>query len=251
MTTPGIPGGSVLQRLATGIPMSFTTLKLLTVLPPTGMLGMNHAALGNQALALLKATSVAISIVLVTFLLPYYPYMLHQPIIWLSRFGPWFLFDILEVFNSSFSSHGFRIPLNITIEGLTPERGTDGKWILNTAMASAIMAALATSGVVIANYLPPSLVPASASSTLSTVAGGSGLALGVLAIGLMLTSSSSGTAATQTLTPVVPQHGGGLPPLSSFADKLINAKSPDESLAFLSTIAVIIVGGILTAAFQK
>jgi len=245
--------GSIIQRLTKGIPMSYLTLKVLTAFPPTGMLGMNHAALGNQALALIKAASVAVSILVVTFLSPYYPTWLASLFIGLSAFGPWFFFDILEVFNPSFSTKGFRVPLNITIEGLTEYKNPPyGSWKLTLPMGTAIMATLATSGVVLANYLPPSILPASSASMLSNVAGGTGFALGAVALGLMITSSSPASVATGAFTSAVPtQGGGGLPPLSSFADKLISAKSPDESLAFLSTIAVIIMGGIATAAFQR
>jgi len=261
---------SFLQQLTTGIPMPYSTLKLLTAFPPTGMLGMNHAALGNQALAFIKAGSVAICILIVTLMLPYYPMQLRKPIVYLSYFGPWFMFDIFEVFNEiPFKRHGFRLPLNFNIEGLTKELPNDGKWKLTTAMLTAIGASLASYGLVITNLIPPSILPASASKYMSIVAGGAGITLGCVALGLMLSSSNSTTAPTTTAhhapaahaahatpaahpAPAV-HHGGGsvtLPPLSSFADKLIQAKSPDESLAFLSTIALIVIGGIATASLN-
>jgi hypothetical protein len=243
---------SIFQQLQNGIPMPFYSLKLLTLFPPTGMLGMNHAALGNQAMAIIKAGSAVILVILVTLLLPYYPRVLHKGIIWLSYFGPWFMFDILEVFSVGFNKHAFRMPLNIVIEGLTKEGPTTGAWKLTTPMATGITTALAASGVLIANLLPPSLVPASMSSNIALIAGGTGATLGLATVALMMFSAPAPTAAP-TLTSVVPQRGGGttsLPPLSSFADKLIQAKSPDESLAFLATIALIIFGGITTASLR-
>ena len=244
------PTASLFEKLASGIDMPYWTLQLLTALPPTGILGMNHAAMHNQALAIIKAGSIAFSILLVTIFLPYYPAAISKYIIYLSFFGPWFMFDILEVFNSiPFKIHGFRIPLNITLEGLT----TSGKqtfsdssaWKLTTPLLTAILAAFATSGLVLANLIPPNIIPASVTNIISIASGGTGLALSGVALALMLSSAGTPT----TLPPMV-QAGGGsatLPPLSSFADKLIQAKSPDESLAFLSVIVLIVLGGLFTA----
>jgi hypothetical protein len=246
---------SLFQKLASGIDMPYWTLQLLTALPPTGILGMNHAAMHNQALAIIKAGSIAFSILLVTIFLPYYPAVISKYIIYLSFFGPWFMFDILEVFNSiPFKIHGFRIPLNITLEGLTNSGkqtfSDSSAWKLTTPLLTAILAAFATSGLVLANLIPQTIIPASVTNIISIASGGTGLALSGVALALMV--SSAGVPVTQVggEAPAVEQAGGGsatLPPLSSFADKLIQAKSPDESLAFLSVIVLIVLGGVFTA----
>jgi len=231
---------TLFQQFAVGIPMPFWTLKVLTVLPPTGFIGLNHAAMGNQALAILKTGSVVLSVILVTILLPYYPDIMRKYIIYLSYFGPWFMFDILEVFNTGFQAHGFRLPLNITLEGLTANHATSGDWKLTTAMASAIIATFGVSGAVAASFIPADLVPASISNNIALASGGVGLALGGVALMAMLASSSG--------TPPVKQSGGGsLPPLSDFADKLLKSKSPDESYAFLSVLGLVVMGGMVMA----
>lgn len=251
---------SLLQKLATGIDMPYWTLKLLTALPPTGMLGMNHAATHNQALAIMKAGSIALSVLFITIFLPYYPFNLSKYIIYLSFFGPWFMFDILEVFNSvPFKVHGFRLPLNITLEGLTTSKNKSfsdsSAWKLTTPLLTAIIAAFATSGLVLANLVPATIVPASITNIIAIASGSTGLALGGVALALMVSSAVPAAPATPAVArggsePPIIQTGGRLatlPPLSSFADKLIQGKSPDESLAFLSVIVLIVLGGILTA----
>jgi hypothetical protein len=260
VTGKGTPP-SLLQKLATGIDMPYWTLKLLTALPPTGMLGMNHAAMHNQPLAIMKAGSIALCILFITMFLPYYPLNLGRYIIYLSFFGPWFMFDILEVINSvPFKVHGFRLPLNITLEGLTTSKHTfndNQAWKLTTPLLTAILAAFTTSGLVLANLIPANIIPASITNTIAIASGSTGLALGGVALALMVTSATSAVAPAAPAAPArggseppIIQAGGGLatlPPLSSFADKIIQAKSPDESLAFLSVIVLIVLGGIFTA----
>ena len=158
------------------------------------------------------------------------------------------------------------MPFNITLEGLT----TSGKhtfndssaWKLTSPLLTAILAAFATSGLVLANLIPPNIIPASVLNTISIASGGTGLALGGVALALMLSSAAPAAVPaaahgggelpiiqTGGELPII-QTGGSvtLPPLSSFADKLIQAKSPDESLAFLSVIVLIVLGGVFTAA---
>jgi hypothetical protein len=255
----GVPGSSGVSKPMFPIEMPFWTLKALTAFPPTGILGMNHAAMHNQALALLKAGSVAMSVLAVTYMLPYYPDYFHKPIIFLSCFGPWFMFDILElIFNEPhFKAHGFRLPLNFELEGLTAGKATTGQWELTPALAAGIMAALASCGLILANLIPPTLLPVSVSQNVSIVTGSAGLIFGGLALAAMFATGGSGSKAPpHSTTP--PSTGGGdidikmvggasLPPLSQFADKLINAKSPDESLAFLSIIGLVVMGGLFTA----
>ena len=248
---PGIPGAASSKPMFP-IQMPFWTLKALTAFPPTGILGMNHAATHNQALALIKAGSVAISVLAITYMLPFYPDYFHKPIIYLSFFGPWFMFDILEiVFNEPhFKAHGFRLPLNIELEGLTTGKPITGEWELTAPLASGIMAALASCGLIITNLIPPTLLPVSISQNISLVVGSTGAIFGVLAIGSMLYASKTAPAAPADAA--IKQTGGAsLPPLSQFADKLINAKSPDESIAFLSVIGLIVVGGLVTGMCNK
>ena len=257
----GVPGSSGVSKPMFPIQMPFWTLKALTAFPPTGILGMNHAATHNQALALLKAGSVAMSVLAVTYMLPFYPDSFHKPIIFLSCFGPWFMFDILElIFNEPhFKAHGFRLPLNIELEGLTAGKATTGEWELTSPLAAGIMAALASCGLIIANLIPPTLLPVSISQNVSIVTGSAGVIFGGIALVAMLSANKAAPApakahggATDPLdVPVTMTGGASLPPLSQFADKLINAKSPDESLAFLSVIGLIVMGGLFTGMCNK
>jgi len=241
----GGAGQTILQQLGVGIPMPFWTLKALTIFPVTGVLGLNHAAMNNQAVALLKAGSLLVSAITIAFLLPYYPWFLRKYIVLFSRLGPWFMFDIFEVLNANFMTHGFRLPLNITLEGLTHSKHTDGRWKLTTAMAASIMATFAASGVAVASYLPANIVPASISQNIALISGGSGVLLGGVALAALFMSKSP---ATGGFTPL-PMTGGGLPPLSHFADKLLSSK--DESYAFFAVLALIVLGGVVITASKS
>lgn len=240
-----IPSGgtqSILQRLAEGISMPFWTLKVLTIFPVTGLIGLNHAAMQNQPMAMLKAGSILLSAVIIQSLLPYYPSFLRKAIVVFSSLGPWFMFDIFEVLNPNFLNHGFRLPLNITLEGVTPLKPTNGEWKLTNGMAATIAAAFAASGIAIAGLMPANIVPASVSQNITYFLGGAVVLLAGVAI-------ADNFMAKSPIASVMPKMtGGGLPPLSHFADKLLTSK--DESYAFFAVLALIVMGGLVTAAFK-
>jgi hypothetical protein len=254
---------SILQKLANGIPMTKFSLILLAVIPFTGILGMNNAAMGNSSIALLKSSSFLISGGLITFMIKYYPWFLRRPILWFSMLGPWFIFDIFELFDTvKFNTLGFRLPLDIEIPGLTKEPpNQNGNWILTTPLALSISAALATSGVAIAKYIPANILPASIGTNIALFSGGAGLLCGIGAVVLAVSSSApSPTLAANPLSspmvnPLTPfavgggSSGGGsakgLPPLSHFADKLLTSK--DESYAFFAVLALVVMGGLVTS----
>ena len=236
----GGAGKSILQQLAEGITMPFWALKVLTIFPITGVIGLNHAAMHNQPLAILKAGSILISAILIQSLIPYYPWFLRKAIVIFSALGPWFMFDIFEVLNPKFLNHGFRLPLNITLEGLTPLQPTDGKWKLNNGMAATIAATFAATGATIVGLMPANIIPASISQNITYFLGGAVVLLAGVAIADNVMAKSPLKAAVPKMT------GGGLPPLSHFADKLLISK--DESYTFFGVLALVIMGGLITAA---
>lgn len=265
VASPGLGSNttlSILQKLANGIPMSKFSLILLAVIPFTGILGMNNAAMGNSSIALLKSSSFLISGGLISFMIQYYPWFLRRPILWFTMLGPWFIFDIFELFDTvKFNTLGFRLPFDIEIPGLTKEPpNQNGNWILTTPLALSIAAAFATSGVAIAKYIPANILPASIGTNIALFSGSAGLLCGIGAVVLAVSSSApSATLAANPLSspmanPLVPfAMGGGsgsksLPPLSHFADKLLTSK--DESYAFFAVLALVVLGGVTTAAFK-
>jgi hypothetical protein len=251
---------SFLQKLAKGISMGKYSLFLLTFIPFTGVLGMNHAAMGNSSFALLKSSSYLLSGAIISFMLPFYPWFLRTPIVWGTAFGLWWLFDILEFIDkATFDEVGFRLPLKMEIPGLKQDPpNKDGNWTLTTPLALSITAALATSGVAVANYIPANILPANIAQYMSLISVSTGVLLGIGAIFLAVTTTGATAGAlgpSAVPNPLImgssfsPMVGGGdtLPPLSYFAGKLLKSKSADESYAFFSVIALVILGGVATA----
>jgi hypothetical protein len=231
------------QKLINGITIPYIGLVILTLLPPTGMIGLNHSVLNNQALAFMKAGSTAACLVVINFLLPYYPSYLRESMLWLSYFGPWYIFDIIQVINSvQFKKFGFKLPLNIEMKELfTPHTGEYGEWTLNTTTFSVILTACSSYLFLLNKLLPPGIIPSDIQANINVGTGGAAVGFTAVAIIAMLFSKPP-------VTSEAPQTGGGsLPPLSEFADKLLKSKSPDESYAFFSVIALIVFGGLATA----
>lgn len=229
---------STLQMLSNGIKVPYEGLVALTIIPPTGMIGLNHAAMNNQPVAFLKAASIPLCIMAITFLLPYYPAipMLKQIVLALSYFGPWFMFDVMQILDrAKFKAHGFKFPLDIEVPVLLENKPTDGSWLLNTSLGAAIVAALSAYSAILINFLPSGLLSSDATKNIGYATGGLGAVFAVIAVGSMLTSKPA--------APPAVMKGGGLPSLSSFADKLLKSKSPNESYAFLSILALVVLGG--------
>ena len=234
---------SWMQEIINGKQMPYITLAILTLLPPTGMIGLNHAAMNNQALAFMKASSAALSALGINFMSEYYPYHTRNAMLWLSYFGPWYMFDIIEVIDrAKFTKFGFKLPLNIEMKELfTPHTGDYGEWTLNTTMLSVILTACSSYLFLLNKFLPPGIIPSDLQENINVATGGVTVGFTAIAIITMLFSKAP-------VKPPVPQAGGGsLPPLSHFADKLLKSKSPDESYAFFSVIALIVFGGLATA----
>lgn len=230
-----------MQKLMNGITIPYIGLVILTLLPPTGMIGLNHSVLNNQALTFMKAGSTAVCLLVIKFMSPYYPYYLRESMEWLSYFGPWYIFDIIQVINSvEFKKFGFKLPLNIEMKELfTPHTGDYGEWTLNTTILSVIITACSSYLFLLNKFLPPGIIPSDLQANINLGTGGAAVGFTSVAIIAMLFSKPPVTT---------PQAGGGsLPPLSQFADKLLKSKSPDESYAFFSVIALVVFGGLATA----
>jgi len=268
--------------------MTYKTLQLLTVLPPTGALGLNYVALNNPIVGAIKAASSIGIAYFITFILQYHPPFIQESISFFSRvLSLWYLFDICEITrskeefvkgtNTGFKDelgkdifkNGFRLPFNIDITELnTPCIDKDASWLLTPSLISLIIGTFASAGFVIMNYIPASLIPPSVLQTSNYATGGTTIAS--LLFSFILNSNtppvvnSCNPPSEMLQQPVITtggalpplssfsnQTGGGLPPLSSFADTLLRSKSSDESYAFFSIIGIVLLGGFFIGWSKK
>ena len=251
--------GSLFQRLQAGIPMPKSALIALTLFPPTGIIGLNWAAVGNSTVAFMKVASYAVTSLTVLFMSQYSSLVSPRIISVVAILGPWFMFDVLQILSKEFDQQGFILPLEST--AFPAGDGKEGKWSLTLPVASLILSTLFASGLVAANVIPAGILSNDFQKYISYASGGGSTifaTIGTVA-GMMSTTSGGGGApvATTTVEPMTmapTQTGGGssLPPLSLFIDQMIsqNSKSAEESLAFFSILAIIVLGGFMTTVFK-
>jgi len=224
---PGITG--VLQSLLTGFPLSgmigYVTLMFLTVFPITGIAGLNLIAVGQPITAFLKFASVAISVVIMTFLSPYLPYIIQgRWMAWIAGIGPWYIFDIIQMMNySDFQTNGFRsmIPIALIPSG----GGKNSSWNLTSTFINLFLATIAGSGQLIPALFPNvSIMGVSTTSIGNAVSIGSGSVLGVSALASIAAVALGPSMAPVATAALGALKGGGngnsLPPLSQFIDSL-------------------------------
>jgi len=251
--TTGITG--FFQSLLTGFPLSgglgYATLLFLTVFPVTGIAGLNLVAVGEPAFAFMKFISCALSVVLMTFLAPYWPILFQGSwMIWIAGLGPWYIFDILQMVDySNFQVNGFESL--IPIPGIPSGGGKNGSWRLTSTFLNLFLGTIAASGQVLPALFPNTSIAGVSSTTIGntiSIAGGS--ALGISAAASLLTLALAPNVAPAgvigSASGVAGLRGGGnsLPPLSTFADRLAEQSAGGERgdgvfLAFLSFIAVV------------
>ena len=269
--------------------MTYNTLRLLTVFPPTGALGLNYVALNNPIVAAIKAASTLGIAFFIRYILQFHPPIIQESITWFSSIlSLWYLFDICEIIrskenfvkgiNTGFKDengkdifkNGFRLPFNIDIIELnTPCVDKEASWLLTPSLISLIIATLSSAGFIIMNYIPASLIPPNVLQTVNYATSGT-TAVSVF-LSFILNNSTppvvnSCNPPSEMLmsSPVIAkggglpplssfskQTGGGLPPLSSFADKLLKSKSSDESFAFFSVVGIILLGGFFIGWSKK
>lgn len=242
----------------------------LTVFPPTGMLGFNHSAMGNSDIAFAKSLSVVILSMMILFILPYFPSAVQSMFASISVFGPWYMFDILELYN--LKKHGFRLP--VSIEGLKapPHQNTELKLSLTPVFFTLLMATILASATVVMAYVPARLIPGNIQTYIQYITGLGGLFVGgVSGVGALLATAgaASGGAAVSASSilsaaaaastagvpvpvpvpvslPKIQSGGSSLPPLSSFSEQLKtdSKESTQESLSFLAILGLVVLGGV-------
>ena len=272
--TGGAPGVAAAPAVApraptrsfftSGIPMGKLSLALLTLFPPTGFTGLNHAATGMPLTAVLKAATYGAGYALTLYLNLIYPGVLSSIFSALLLAGPWFIFDALQILmDDDFDKKGFQLPL--PIKEIPSGGGKGGNWLLTFPLTSLILATVpAAAGVLIAyiqavapGTLSPDLMKQLGVGTAAT----SGALLGVGLLGsFMAMRATAGVVGPdgQPAAAAAPQTGGGatnsLPPLSTFAHKLVGGAraaaaarggtGDQEAFFFVGILGVIVLGGV-------
>lgn len=176
------------------MPMTKLTLQLLTAFPATGIAGLNHIAVGQPLVALLKVLSYGVGVLYGVYLNIYYPGTFASWVTALMALGPWYIFDSLQVlFDSNFNDTGFENP--ISIEGLPKGGGKKGVWTLTMPLVSLILAALAASGFAVAQLIPGMSSPDAQKYAGFAALGGGLLFGGVGLIGAMMGAGGAAPAA--------------------------------------------------------
>jgi hypothetical protein len=230
--------------LSGGMPMGKLTLGVLTVFPPTGYAGLNLIGVGAHVAGMAKAASYALGLAVIAATRFLYPPFAAKMVEYILMFAPpWYVLDVLQLtLDPEFDSRGFRAPFDVTEFGLTG-KGVEGKWLLTGSLLSLILAVLVATGFgVIVKFFPDFASSAVGKSTQYGTLGATAL----LAVGGIGASFMGGS----TAAPHVPQTGGGLPPLSSFAKKMMKSDTNHDSVTFLGILGMVVVGG-LTLAFLR
>lgn len=124
--TTGIPIGWIgLFILAGGVPIAPFSF--------WGYGGLNLAAKGALGWAAAKGASQAASGFAATTIEAYYPRF--WPYAWLLKYSPWYIFDIVQLFNPNFATEGFVIPFLNRKVGTTGEGGSLTAVVITMAIA--------------------------------------------------------------------------------------------------------------------
>ena len=231
--------------LSGGMPMGKLTLGVLTLFPPTGYAGLNLIGVGAHIAGMAKAASYALGLAVIAATRFLYPPFAAKMVEYVLMFAPpWYVLDILQItFDPEFNSRGFRAPFDVTEFGLTG-KGIEGKWLLTGSLLSLILAVLVATGFgVILTFFPGFATSDAGKYTQYGTLGATAL----LAVGGIGASFMSGSTAA---VPPPVQAGGGLPPLSSFAKKMMKSDTNHDSVTFLGILGMVVVGGI-TLAFLR
>jgi hypothetical protein len=264
-----------------GVP-GWALLGLVTACPGIGQLGLNHALIGQPIVAVMKAISLPIFYLLIVYLSPYLPLVFQgQWLFYLAALGPWYIFDVLQVFFGYYTGYismidADFIPLSPQSEqvmsggarysaikeselktplltpSLTPSLTTSngtvpgarmGKWKLTVSKANLVFGGLSVSMQLIPYFF------GEGQRTNANIA--SGVFAGILGVTGAASSIMAYTAPLQVLTGGEMSGGGTeLPPLSHFLNTVRPqtgggaAKDKKESSLFLQGLGFIALAGI-------
>jgi len=219
--------GFLLNGIEFNGPLGWLILAFITACPGIGQLGFNHIMTGQPIVALLKTFSLLVSIFLTILLSPYLrPVLQGQWLFYLSAIGPWYIFDIIQIFFGYNIGYFFMIDVELiplSGPGGKIPGGKNGKWNLTASNMNILFTAVAACGQIVP------MIFGSSSSGIGNIISYIGAGLlgisGTLSLAATLFASPLGSAASAVagLPGVAPKTyygGGALPPLSEILDKI-------------------------------
>jgi len=241
--------------LTGGVQMPKFVLVLLTMFPPTGIVGLNLNAVENIVGMIIKSLSYGVGILWGMYFNRVYPSTVSNIISILMFIGPWFLFDIFTILDSKFL--GFKPP--ISIPGYQPLSGYPGvergaTWKLSPALMG-LIATTIPAGIAgatgIANYYSPNAVSSDTQKYISYgTIGVAALVGGFSLFSLFRTPAAAAVAPPSVLPPPLQGGGSRAPSLSQIARELsrpIHARGNTESQSFVGILAIVFLGGLAIA----
>lgn len=259
---PGLAGVASPQTyfqkfLMGGIEAPKIALTALTLFPTTGIVGLNHQAVGNAMGMLFKIMSYGVGILWGLQFNKVYPGTLGTIISALMFAGPWYIFDCLQILFGPYETEGFVPP--VPLEGFPVQKPKpDGSWLFTPTTLSILISTLPAGAYgmtsILKYYMPnvdiENVQKYSGYATMGVT--GLGAALSVFSMARAPALAPAGVTAGLT-----PLRGGGkdtLPPLSHFIKRLKESQAPkarNDSWAFLGILAIVVFGGFTLASARS
>jgi hypothetical protein len=140
------------------IGLLFLTGLLPLPIPPftsLGEYGVNLLAGGSPVMAGFKAITQIAFTVAHNYIKGFYPAL--WPIVWLTRFSPWFVFDILQTMSPAFTKDGYKIPFMKPATGREPIAAKGGQGKIDMITVPVIIGILSLGAYTLLQSLPASI----------------------------------------------------------------------------------------------
>ena len=120
-----------------------------------GEYGVNLLAGGSAVMAGFKSITQIAFTVIHNFIKGFYPSV--WPIVWLTKYSPWFLFDILQTMSPAFEKDGYKIPFMKPATGREPIAAKGGVAKINLVTVPVIVGILSLGSYTLLQRLPASI----------------------------------------------------------------------------------------------
>jgi hypothetical protein len=230
-----------------GIPVSWFVVLIFTGIIPIapmsffGYAGANLMISGSPWWAVAKSALQLASYLGGRLLSAYFPEL--WPISMILRFSPWYIFDIVQMFDPNFKNLGFRTPFFTTQLGTTIDlqAGTFGSITLIHIFILILIFSLG--GYTLVSMIPEEITGSFTGilKTLFKVVAG---VTGLLGGGLMAFTAMPSMFSAMRGGGPAPMHGGGQKTLEDIAKTLMRPDNSTASYIFIGVLLTAALGGL-------